>query len=113
MNEHRRGLPVPARESFVPPNLKVLGCRYLVLLLENPNHGKGIERSTLYGLCRREAEKLISLFPVAVLLELDLTRLLDEVANMAAAGSEAVGTTVAGDIVTVTSVASLDHLCGG
>ena len=103
MSEHRRGLPVPARESFMPP--KVLECRYLVLLLENPNHGKGIERSTLYGLCRREGEKLISLFPVAVLLELDLTRLLDEVANMAAAGSEAVGTTVTRDIVTTTSVA--------
>jgi len=60
-----------------------------------------------------EGENSIGLFPVAVLLKLDLTSFLDEVTNMAAAGSEAIGTTVTGDIVTATSVPSLDRLCGG
>lgn len=53
------------------------------------------------------------MFPVAVLLKFDLAGLLNKVANMAAAGSETVGTTVTGDVVTATSVASLDRLCDG
>ena len=70
------------------------------------------EESKIFG-PHRTGENLIGLFPVAVLLKLNLTGLLDEVANMAAAGSEEVGTTAAGDIVTVASVASLDRLCSG
>ena len=85
----------------------------MVLLLESPNYGKGIEKSTLYWLCRRKGENSIGLFSVAVFLELDLTSFLNEVTNMTAAGSEAIGTTITGDIVTATSVASLDRLCGG
>ena len=58
----------------------------------------------------RKKSKLIRLFSVSVLLEFNLTRLLDEVANMAAARGKEIGATVAGDVVAVTSVASLNGL---
>lgn len=60
----------------------------------------------------RGGENLIGPFPVAALLELDLTSLLDEVASIAAASSREVVTTVTRDVVTATSVTSLDPLCG-
>ena len=62
---------------------------------------------------RVEGGHLSGLFPVTVLLKLNLAGLLDEVTNMAAAGGQAIGTAVTGDVVTVTGIASLDRLCGG
>lgn len=58
----------------------------------------------------KKKSKLIRLFSVSVLLELNLTRLLDEVANMAAARGKEISATVAGDVVAVTSVTSLNGL---
>lgn len=57
--------------------------------------------------------ELKRLFPVGILLKLNLTRLLDEVANVAAARSKEISATVARDIITATSIASLNRLCSG
>lgn len=57
--------------------------------------------------CRGD-RNLIRLLPVSPLLKFDLTSLLDEVANVATTGGEAVGTTVAGDVVAATSAPSLN-----
>ena len=51
--------------------------------------------------------------PWGFLLKFDLTRFLDEVANVATAGSEEVGTNVTGDVVAATSMFSVQHLWGG
>lgn len=52
--------------------------------------------------------KLISLFPVGVFLELDLTRLLDKVADVAATRSKEISATITRDTITITSIAPLD-----
>ena len=54
----------------------------------------------------------MGLFPVTALLELDLTRLLDETTGVAAAGSEEVGDPITGDVVARTSFSSLHRLWG-
>ena len=53
------------------------------------------------------------MLPPCGLLQFDLTRFLDEVANRVAAGSEEVGTNVTGDVVAAMSVFSVKHLLGG
>jgi hypothetical protein len=60
-----------------------------------------------------KGSKLIRLFAVTVFLELNFTRLLDKVANMAAACSKEIGATVTRDVVSATSVASLNCLRNG
>ena len=50
---------------------------------------------------------------MTLLLEFDLTILLDEAANMTAIGSEAVTTTATGDVITPTDFPSPSRLWGG
>jgi len=85
---------------------------------ENPNYYRGKSRYrrgqyTTAG--RADVDKdLVGLFPaVSCLLELDLTGLLDEVTNVAAAGSEEVATTTTGNVIAGTSFSSLHRLRGG
>ena len=65
-----------------------------------------------YETCRRD-ESLTDLALATLLLEFDLTILLDEAANMTAIGSEAVATTATGDVVTPTNFPSPRRLWGG
>lgn len=58
----------------------------------------------------RKKSKLIRLFSVSILLEFNLARLLDEVADVAAACGKEISATVTGDIVAATSVAPLNGL---
>lgn len=61
----------------------------------------------------RGYKEFISLFPITTLLKLDLTRLLDEAARVAAAGSEEVVNPITGDVVPDTSFPSLHGLWDG
>ena len=83
----------------------------------NPNHKRGpvvICKKEVHYLYRvGKGMKSIGLFPIGVLLELDLTRLLDEVANVAAARSKEISATVTRDTITSTSTASLKCLYSG
>lgn len=84
-----------------------------VALLKNVNRGREsvvIQYRLHYLHHVREKSISIRLFSVSVLLELNLTRLLDEVANMAAACGKEISATVAGDVIAATSVASLNGL---
>ena len=84
----------------------VVGRYHLKIL----DRGVAVQQGGTLSPSRSGEGKLISLFSVGILLELDLTRLLNKVTNVAAACSEEISAPVTRDTIAATSIASLNRL---
>lgn len=102
LNKRCRGLPIAVANSQIN-----------IIMTQILTTGRDLLYTRYKGTLLGKESKLIRLFPVTVLLELDLTRLLDKVANMATACSKEIGATVTRDVVSTTGAASLNHLRNG